>query len=76
MDKRKWTKQEIDTYRENNSTFYYLNPEDSNFLVPKPYGLGWTVNWANPKTWFFVFLITSFYVARFFYRRQKKSKNT
>lgn len=74
MEKRKWSNEEIEDYREENGLFFYFNPEDSNFLVPKPLGLGWTVNWANPLTWFFVFLITSFYITRFFVRRQSKSQ--
>lgn len=57
MSKRKWTKGEIDEYRKMKSPFFYYNKEDSNFLVPKAFGIGWTVNWANPISWFFVIII-------------------
>ncbi len=27
---------------------FYWNPKDKRILVPKRYGVGWTVNFANP----------------------------
>ncbi|MBK5244392.1 MAG: hypothetical protein JJE18_05100 [Eubacteriaceae bacterium] len=66
MEKRKWTKEEIREYRKEHGAFFYNNKEDSNFLVPKPYGIGWTVNWANPLSWFFVSVLTGFLIVRAF----------
>lgn len=48
MERRKWRKEEIEEYRKTKGVFFYYNKEDFNFLVPKAYGIGWTVNWANP----------------------------
>ncbi len=62
MARRKWTKQEIEVYRKINGVFFYYNKEDSNFLVPKVYGMGMTFNWANPISWFFVLTIIGFIV--------------
>ena len=28
---------------------FYNNPDDPNILVPKRFGLGWTINFGNPK---------------------------
>ncbi|HEY5556493.1 DUF5808 domain-containing protein [Acetobacterium sp.] len=71
MKKRNWTKEEIGEYRTIHGVFFYFNKEDANFLVPKPYGIGWTVNWANPITWFCVSVIAGFYLMRFFLKRVK-----
>ncbi len=57
MAKRKWTKEEIAAYRKEHGAFFYYNKDDSNFLVPKAYGIGWTLNWANPIAWVFVLAI-------------------
>lgn len=65
MKNRNWTKKEIVEYRKIHGAFFYCNKLDSNFLVPKPFGIGWTVNWANPITWFFVAAIACFYLMRF-----------
>ena len=71
MKKKNWTKEEIGEYRKIHGAFFYCNNEDSNFLVPKPYGIGWTVNWANPLTWFLILAITGFYLVRFLFKRVK-----
>ena len=31
--------------------FYYFNASDRRLLVPKRYGLGWTLNFAHPLAW-------------------------
>jgi uncharacterized membrane protein len=67
MGRRKWTRQEIDEYRKVNGTFFYYNKEDSNFFVPKAYGFGWTVNWANPISWAFIFVIIGIIIWRKFF---------
>lgn len=56
MGKRKWTKTEIEEYRKIHGVFYF-NKEDSNFFVPKQYGFGLSVNWANPITWLFILAV-------------------
>lgn len=66
MDKRKWTKEEINEYRKIHGTIFYYNKEDSNFLIPKTYGIGLTVNWANPVTWIFIIAIVVLIVIRKF----------
>ncbi len=57
MAKRRWTIEEINQYRKTRGGVFYYNKEDSNFLVPKAYGFGWTVNWANPLSWVFILAI-------------------
>lgn len=66
MVRRKWTKEEIQEYRKTNGAFYYYNKEDSNFLVPKAYGIGSTVNWANPITWILILVIIGVILAKKF----------
>jgi uncharacterized membrane protein len=66
MARRKWTLKEVDEYRKVNSTFFYFNKDDSSVFVPKPYGIGFTVNWANPITWLFILVIVGFIVWRKF----------
>jgi uncharacterized membrane protein len=68
MSRRKWTKEEIEEYRKIQGTFFYCNKEDSNFLVPKAYGIGRTFNWANPISWFFILVIIGVIVFRTFFR--------
>lgn len=67
MAKRKWTKEEIKEYRKNHSDVFYYNNEDSNFLVPKAYGIGRTFNFANPISWVFIVVIIGLIVFRKFY---------
>ena len=57
MKSRKWTKEEIEEYRKIQGAFFYCNKEDSNFFVSKVYGIGWTLNWANPISWVLVLAI-------------------
>lgn len=68
MAKRKWTTEEIEEYRKINGTFFYRNKEDSNFLVPKAYGIGRTINWANPISWVFILIILGYIIFRLFFR--------
>jgi uncharacterized membrane protein len=60
MNKRKWSEQEIKEYRKLHSSIIYYNDEDSNFFVPKAFGFGWTVNFANPIIWIFAIAIILF----------------
>ncbi|WP_068963327.1 DUF5808 domain-containing protein [Desulfosporosinus sp. BG] len=57
MARRKWSGEEIEEYRNRNGIFFYFNKEDSNFLVPKAFGIGWTLNWANPISWVIILAI-------------------
>lgn len=36
---------------------FYVNRNDSSFIVTKRFGVGWTINWANPKGWLIMGLI-------------------
>jgi uncharacterized membrane protein len=65
MSKRKWTKEEIEEYRKQHPGLYF-NKEDSNFLVPKSFGIGLTLNWANPISWIFVLIIIGLIIWRKF----------
>lgn len=49
--KRKWTKEEVSAWYEETKAITYANPEDANLMVRKPNSLGWTLNWANPKSY-------------------------
>jgi uncharacterized membrane protein len=64
--KRKWTNEEVKAFRTEHGTFFYCNKNDANLFIPKAYGIGWTLNWANPYSWvavlaliFFVFIFKS-----------------
>jgi uncharacterized membrane protein len=46
---------------------FYYNKDDSNFLVPKAYGIGRTFNFANQISWFFILVIIGLIVFRKFY---------
>lgn len=74
MKKRKWTKEEIGEYKKIHGAFFYRNKEDSNLLIPKPYGIGWTFNWANPISWIIILAIAGFLVLRVFLK--KSNENT
>jgi len=39
--------------------FFYIDPDDKRIWVPKKYGLGWTINFGNPKANLHLFLITN-----------------
>lgn len=30
---------------------FYINREDPSVVVPRRFGIGWTMNWGNPKSW-------------------------
>lgn len=67
MARRKWTKEEIGDYRKIHGAFY-CNKEDSNFLVPKAFGIGRTLNWGNPISWAVILIIIAIIVFRVFFR--------
>jgi uncharacterized membrane protein len=68
MAKRKWTKKEIEEYRKKQDCYFYCNKEDSNFLVPKAFGIGLTLNWANPISWVLILVVIGLIVFRKYYR--------
>ena len=68
MARRKWTKEEIDDYRKMRGAFFYCNKEDSNFLVPKAYGVGWTFNWANTISLVFALFLIGVIIFRMFFK--------
>jgi uncharacterized membrane protein len=37
--------------------FIYVNAEDPSIWVPKQLGIGWTLNFAHPISWFFLILL-------------------
>lgn len=52
MEKHRWSKEEIAEYREKRGSYgFYCNRQDTNVFVPKSFGMGFTVNWANPWGW-------------------------
>lgn len=67
MGRRKWTKEEINEYRKVRGAYFYCNKEDSNLFVPKAYGFGWTVNWANPISWILVLALIGVIAFRNFF---------
>ncbi|NCB51332.1 MAG: hypothetical protein EOM54_05560 [Clostridia bacterium] len=68
MEKRKWTNKEIEEFRKEHGIGFYFNKEDSNLFVPKSYGFGRTLNWANPVSWIFALAIAGFIVWSVFLR--------
>ncbi len=30
---------------------FYVNREDPSVVVPRRFGIGWAMNWGNPKSW-------------------------
>ena len=45
------------------SSLFYFNRNDPALFVEKRFGIGWTVNMANPRSWFFLGAILLFVVA-------------
>jgi uncharacterized membrane protein len=68
MARRKWTKEEIEDYRKIHGAFFYCNKEDSNFLVPKAFGIGRTLNFANPISWAIILIIIAIVIFRMFFK--------
>ena len=57
MAKRKWTNKEIEEYRKVHGRISYFNREDTRVFVPKVFGIGPTLNWANPLSWAVIVVI-------------------
>lgn len=68
MTKRKWTREEIEEYRKNHGTLFYFNKEDANVFVPKLYGFGRTMNFANPFSWLILVLVIGFAIWSIYFK--------
>ena len=63
--RRKWSEEEVAAYRkEKMAGFFYFNLKDSNILVPKNLGAGWTFNFGHPVAWIAVALVAAFLIWR------------
>lgn len=69
MSKRKWSKEDIQEFRKIHGSPFYYNKDDSNLFVPKAYGIGRTINWANPIAWVVAFTIIAFIILRAFLKK-------
>jgi uncharacterized membrane protein len=70
MAKHKYTPEEIAEWRKTHgSNFFYFNKDDSNFMVPKPYGFGRTSNWAHPVSWVMGAAVIALIVYFLFFRQ-------
>ena len=49
--KYKWTSEEVRQWYRDTGAITYYNNQDLNIVVRKRNGYGWTVNWANPKSY-------------------------
>ena len=56
----KWSKEEVDEYRKEHGFLIYFNPDDSNFFVPKPFGIGHSINLGNPYAIIIIVLLITF----------------
>ena len=59
MQKKKWSNEEIFEYRKEHGSNFYFNKQDLNIMVPKSFGIGRTLNFANPLSWAFLALIAA-----------------
>ena len=51
MARRRWTNDEVEQWRKEHQGFGYCNKQDSNIIVSKRYGIGFTFNWGNSLSW-------------------------
>lgn len=51
MKKRKWTKEEVDSWMRKHDALIYYNPLDKNLFVRKRFSFGWTMNLGNPMSY-------------------------
>lgn len=68
MATRRWTKEEIATFREKSNSMFYFNREDSNIFIPRRYGYGFSLNYASPVSWLIILALVSYFVWTFFFR--------
>jgi uncharacterized membrane protein len=70
MAKHQYTAEEIAEWRKKHGRFFYFNRDDSNFMVPKLFGIGRTYNWANPISWIMAAALVAVIVYFLFFRKQ------
>jgi uncharacterized membrane protein len=70
MAKHRYTPEEVAEWRKKHGSFLYFNKDDSNFAVPKLYGIGSTLNWAHPISWVIGAAILALIVYTLFFRQQ------
>lgn len=52
MPKRRWSREEVETWMNENHRWFYANPDDANLFVRKRgLRINWTFNLANPASW-------------------------
>lgn len=42
---------------------FYVDREDPSVVVPRRFGVGWAMNWGNPRSWGLVALLVAAFVA-------------
>jgi uncharacterized membrane protein len=62
MTKRKWSNEEVYEYRNAKGSIFYYNVEDSNFIISRKLGIGWSFNWASPFSWITTLTIVAFVI--------------
>ncbi|WP_407307500.1 DUF5808 domain-containing protein [Desulfosporosinus sp. SB140] len=66
---KKCSFEEVEEYQTtHNQYFFYYNPDDANFLVPKASGLGRTNNWAHPASSIIIFAVLALAVLHAVYK--------
>lgn len=68
MSKHLYTHEEVAEWRKKHGSFVYFNKDDSNFMVPKSYGIGRTLNWAHPISWIIGAAILALIVYSLFFK--------
>ena len=63
MARRRWTNDEVEQWRKEHQGFGYCNKQDSNIIVSKRYGIGFTFNWGNPFSWVLIIAVVAVAVA-------------
>ncbi len=68
MEKRKWTREEIFAFRDKSGSLFYFNPEDSNIFIPRRFGFGFSLNFANPVAIVLTALFAGYVIWTLFFR--------
>jgi len=68
LKKKKWSNEEIFEYRREHGSYFYYNKQDSNLLIPKSFGIGRTLNFANPLSWVFIALIAAAVIYKVYFK--------
>lgn len=64
MNKHKYSLEELtEWHREHGVRFIYYNPDDSNIIIRKTSGLGYTLNFARPLSFVIIGLILGAIIA-------------